>query len=123
MADDHGPEPAPFCFLLLRSAYSSNAQAAATSEFYRTAPTSHGGSAVGVPGQVRGLAALHARHGRVRWAEVVRPSVELARGGMSMGRDLYDVSCGVVCGVWHGVVCGVGGCIVCRSALCWFLRC
>jgi gamma-glutamyltranspeptidase / glutathione hydrolase len=36
---------------------------------------------VGVPGSVAGMVALHSRHGRLPWAELVQPSVDLARNG------------------------------------------
>jgi gamma-glutamyltranspeptidase/glutathione hydrolase len=47
-----------------------------------------GGLAAGVPGELRGLAALHARHGRLPWRRLVLPSVELARRGWVVGADL-----------------------------------
>lgn len=45
-------------------------------------PTSQiGPLAAGVPGTVAGLEALHKRHGRRPWAELVAPAVKLARSG------------------------------------------
>ncbi|HEX2898702.1 MAG TPA: gamma-glutamyltransferase, partial [Bacteroidia bacterium] len=38
---------------------------------------------VGVPGSVAGMAALHARYGRLPWADLVQPSVDLARKGFA----------------------------------------
>ncbi len=43
-----------------------------------------GGAAV--PGLARGMAALHARHGLTRWAELVRPAEELAAFGYEVTR-------------------------------------
>ncbi len=40
-----------------------------------------GGLAVAVPGELRGLAALHEAHGRLGWRAVVQPAVALARTG------------------------------------------
>jgi gamma-glutamyltranspeptidase/glutathione hydrolase len=50
---------------------------------YRT-----GAWAAGVPGTVRGLALAHARWGKRPWAELVRPSVRLAREGFAISGDL-----------------------------------
>lgn len=43
-----------------------------------------GGSAVAVPGTVAGIAAAHARHGRLPWAELLAPAAALARRGMQV---------------------------------------
>lgn len=43
-----------------------------------------GGLAVAVPGELRGLELAHARHGRLDWATVVRPAMELARDGVTV---------------------------------------
>ncbi len=40
-----------------------------------------GWRASGVPGTVRGLELLHKKYGRLKWRDVVRPSVRLARSG------------------------------------------
>ncbi|HUQ01404.1 MAG TPA: gamma-glutamyltransferase [Kofleriaceae bacterium] len=40
-----------------------------------------GGLAVGVPGEVRGLAAMTRRHGRLSWRRLVAPAARLARDG------------------------------------------
>jgi gamma-glutamyltranspeptidase/glutathione hydrolase len=47
-----------------------------------------GGLAAGVPGELRGLALLHARRGRLPWRDLVMPSVRLAREGWQVGPDL-----------------------------------
>ena len=39
-----------------------------------------------VPGAVAGLEAVHREYGRLPWAEVIRPAVELARGGVELSR-------------------------------------
>jgi gamma-glutamyltranspeptidase/glutathione hydrolase len=46
------------------------------------------GGAVALPGAVRGIAALHARFGRLRWSQVVLPAEEMARFGFPTSRAL-----------------------------------
>ena len=45
-----------------------------------------------VPGELRGLEELHRKYGRLSWAQVVQPSVRLAREGVPVGYDLNFVS-------------------------------
>ncbi|GGI83739.1 gamma-glutamyltranspeptidase [Polymorphobacter multimanifer] len=40
-----------------------------------------GGKSVGVPGNVAMVAMAHARHGKLPWAALFKPAIELARGG------------------------------------------
>jgi gamma-glutamyltranspeptidase/glutathione hydrolase len=47
-----------------------------------------GGLAVGVPGEVAGLAALHRRFGRLPWKVVLEPAIRLARDGFAIGDHL-----------------------------------
>lgn len=47
-----------------------------------------GGLAVGVPGEPAGLHALHARHGKLTWREVVQPAWLLAERGSHVGELL-----------------------------------
>lgn len=62
-------------------------------EFYTDgASTERGGSAVATPGQMRGLEVLHERFGKLPWARLFSPSIELASKGMDMQGDLYAVS-------------------------------
>lgn len=73
-------------------ASTADRQQAATPEFYQTASTTYGGSAVAVPSQMRGLQQLHAKHGRLPWKELFRGSIGLARDGQGMGADMRHVS-------------------------------
>ncbi|MDR7128384.1 gamma-glutamyltranspeptidase/glutathione hydrolase [Algoriphagus sp. 4150] len=48
--------------------------------------------AVGVPGTVAGLYQAHQKYGKLPWAELVKPSVELAKKGFTMSYGLYNVA-------------------------------
>ncbi len=49
-----------------------------------------GGLAVGVPGTLAALAEAHARHGRLDWAELIEPAIELAERGFPVSRRLHE---------------------------------
>jgi len=51
-------------------------------------PRAAAGGRVAVPGNARGMAALHARYGRMRWEQLLAPAEELARFGTPMSRAL-----------------------------------
>jgi gamma-glutamyltranspeptidase/glutathione hydrolase len=55
----------------------------------------HGGLAVGVPGEVRGLARLTRRHGRLSWRRLVSPAARLAREGAAASGFFAYVSADV----------------------------
>ena len=46
------------------------------------------GRSVGVPGLVRLMEALHARHGKLPWADLFQPAILLARGGFEVSPRL-----------------------------------
>jgi len=48
---------------------------------YASAKSRRGALAVGVPGEIAGLAAAHARYGRLPWSRLVAPAIALARDG------------------------------------------
>lgn len=48
----------------------------------------YGGLASGVPGELRGLQYLHQEFASKPWAELIKPSIRLARKGFVMGYDL-----------------------------------
>jgi len=48
-----------------------------------------GGRAVGVPGVVRMLEAAHRAHGRLPWAQLLQPAIELAEAGFALSPRLH----------------------------------
>lgn len=51
-------------------------------------PTS--GGAIGIPGNVRGFALLHARHGKAGWTTLVAPAERMAATGFQASRSFAD---------------------------------
>lgn len=51
---------------------------------------STGGLSVAIPGAVRGMSALHAMLGRLRWSRVLGPAEELARFGTTVSRSFVE---------------------------------
>jgi gamma-glutamyltranspeptidase/glutathione hydrolase len=71
------------------------APAAATADMYLDADgnvipkaSTRGPKAAGVPGELRGLHALHQRHGTLPWPTVVEPALRAARDGFPAGQLL-----------------------------------
>lgn len=69
--------------------YRERAPQAATADMYekdqqagRSGTSQRGGRAIAVPGQIPGLGAIHARHGRLKWSQVVQPALRLAQEGV-----------------------------------------
>jgi gamma-glutamyltranspeptidase / glutathione hydrolase len=49
-----------------------------------------GDRAVGVPGSVAGLWALHEKYGKAKWADLVAPAIALAKDGFTVDQHLHD---------------------------------
>ena len=62
------------------------------SDFFEktSASSQEGGSAVGVPGFVAGMSALHKKYGRLSWAELIAPAVFLAEKGYRVSSDWVE---------------------------------
>lgn len=54
----------------------------------RVLPLGTGAQWIGVPGELRGYAEAHSRHGRLPWAELFQPTIRLLRGDYRMPRVL-----------------------------------
>ncbi len=50
-----------------------------------------GGKSVGVPGTLRLLEVAHARHGRLAWAALFQPAIEIAEKGFAMSPRLFEL--------------------------------
>ncbi len=50
-----------------------------------------GGRSVGVPGTLRLLEVAHARHGRLDWAALFQPAIEIAEKGFAMSPRLFEL--------------------------------
>ncbi|KAH8807633.1 gamma-glutamyltranspeptidase-domain-containing protein [Xylogone sp. PMI_703] len=87
-------------FMLVRSNNGSfefidfreTAPAAAFQDMYKNNSdlSLYGGLASGVPGELRGLEHVHKRYGRLPWADLLQPSIQLARYGFVVNEDLAD---------------------------------
>lgn len=80
--------------------FRGTAPKAITQEYIHYKDTMVGGNSVIVPGEIKGLKALHERFGKLAWKECIAPVVRLAREGIPMGKDLYDVSTPIMLGSW-----------------------
>jgi len=68
--------------------YRETAPMAMTETSFTKGDTTYTQKAVGVPGTVRGLAAAHARYGKLPWKDVVTPAANLAANGVPVDAPL-----------------------------------
>lgn len=66
---------------------------AATENMFVDNPTASldGGLAIAVPGELKGLYALHEKYGKLKWSELVQPVADLARNGFKVSTYLGNV--------------------------------
>jgi gamma-glutamyltranspeptidase/glutathione hydrolase len=72
--------------------FRETAPAAAFQDMYKNNEQASltGGLASGVPGEVRGLQRLHENYGKLPWATVLQPAIEVARNGWRVNEDLVS---------------------------------
>lgn len=72
--------------------FREKAPAAAFTDMYDddTDLSLYGGLASGVPGELRGLEYLHRHYGKLPWAQVMRPAINVARHGFTVTQDLVN---------------------------------
>ncbi len=72
--------------------FREKAPAAAFTDMYNnnTDLSLFGGLASGVPGELRGMEYLHKHYGRLPWAHVMRPAINVARNGFIVTQDLVN---------------------------------
>lgn len=85
-------------FMLIRGAdgeyehidFRETAPAASHQDMYRDNKEGsiHGGLSAGVPGEVRGMAYLHQKYGKLSWFEVMQGAIGVARDGWEVTDDL-----------------------------------
>ena len=73
--------------------FRETAPAAAHRDMYKDLKNGsiYGGLGIGVPGELRGMELAHKRHGRLPWARILQPAIDLALGGFKVTRKLASI--------------------------------
>lgn len=64
---------------------------AATEDMYLNQTTVAGARSIAVPGELKGLWELHQRHGRLPWAQLVQPTIDLCRNGHTVSKFMSSM--------------------------------
>ena len=74
--------------------YREIAPGATSPDFYKTKPKTasiDGVYAIGVPGVVAGLYALHKKHGRLKWKKLFKPALRMAKKGFLVSTEMHQI--------------------------------
>ena len=74
--------------------YREVAPNATSPDFYKTKPKTasiDGAHAIGVPGVVAGLYALHKKYGRLKWKRLFKPALQIARKGFIISTEMHEI--------------------------------
>ena len=74
--------------------YREIAPEATSPDFYKTKPKTasiDGVYAIGVPGVVAGLYALHKKHGRLKWKKLFKPALRMAKKGFLVSTEMHQI--------------------------------
>ena len=74
--------------------YREVAPGATSPNFYKTKPKTasiNGAYAIGVPGVIAGLYALHKKYGKLKWRQLFKPALRIAKKGFAVSTEMHQV--------------------------------
>ena len=74
--------------------YREVAPGATSPDFYKTKPKTasiDGAYAIGVPGVTAGLYALHKKYGRLKWKQLFKPALQIAKKGFTVSTEMNQI--------------------------------
>ena len=74
--------------------YREVAPGATSPDFYKTKSKTasiDGAYAIGVPGVLAGLYALHKKHGRLKWKQLFKPALRIAKKGFAVSTEMHQI--------------------------------
>lgn len=74
--------------------YREVAPQATSPDFYKAKSKTasiEGANAIGVPGVVAGLYALHHKHGRLKWKQLFKPALQIAKKGFVVSTEMHQI--------------------------------